>query len=160
LPFDLAEEFSDVNARLTLLIERAKKFLGNDVLSVSEYVQLDNDLPVLNPQTDEEIVDEVNKVCERRAKLEAVVLGVGAKSDKTQQSDGTAEKKTETKNDPVMESRSGDGGSNDGVSFSELVPLISAVVKDVLKRKEKKKSEPILPPNQKTLEFFFSLKKK
>jgi hypothetical protein len=148
----------DVNARLAALIENAKKFLGDDVLSAPEYVQFDDGLPVLNAQTDEEIVKEVNRVWERKKVLEAVVAGIGAKKDKTQEGSGI--QMMEGESEIGSHSTMSDVNSSELVPLQDLIPLITEVVKDVIKKEGKKTNKLGLPPKQKTIDSFFKVKKK
>ena len=81
------------------------------------------------------------------------------KNDNTAKKDGSTGNKVEGSSEPENQSSVAAGSVDDVPSFSDLVPLIEKVVKNVLKKEGNRKGKSCLPPNQKTMEFFFVKKK-
>jgi hypothetical protein len=162
LPFDFADDYADVNVRFIALIEKAKKYFGDDMLTASEYLQVDNNLPVMNAQTDEEIARGVNEVFERKEILKMAAKTLMKQKDAKIGSDNKiredTEKTAEKKNDESFEH---DNNINGTIALGDLVPVVEKIVKEIMetekrKGKEKNKNDfPSAKAKEKTVECFF-----
>jgi uncharacterized membrane protein YgcG len=75
-------------ACLSESIHKAKQYLGDKTVSVQEYLDFDHGLPVMNAQTDEEIVRDVNKLWDQRELDEKGREGKAAADVKNEDNEG------------------------------------------------------------------------
>jgi hypothetical protein len=152
LPFE--HEFERVNLRLIELIEKAKKYLGDDVFSASEYVQLDNALPVMNAQTDEQVVEDVKKAWQRKQALKEAALRLR----KQEAMNKSNNQQGEIDSSPVVShlvSGSFENASSNTIDLGDLEPVLRQMIKETVNAERKEKSKVKVPSNQRTLDFFF-----
>jgi hypothetical protein len=154
-------------ARLSDLIEKSKQYLENKTVSAQEYVEIDNGLPVMNAQTDEEIVRDVvmrweTRSLEGKATKKAGV-GVRRKDTESEKEDEKTEEESKIEREHEGEgltSKSDENinRGNDGLP-ANFKQAVREAVQEVLMEVRKRKSQPNIPAGQKTIDSFFKKRK-